>query len=93
MSHFSNLTWLVQLSLFSLWGVLSENIIMQPQPEEPELCWELRKYFYTGQAFSPSIFVSDSDFVAMTKNGALCNEHGHLGPIEFETVMREQVNV
>ena len=44
-----------------------------------------------GQAFSPSIFVSDSDFVAMTKNGALCNEHGHLGPVEFETVMREQV--
>ena len=29
----------------------------------------------------------------MTKNGALCNENGHLGPIEFENVMREQVNV
>ena len=51
------------------------------------------KVLLHGQAFSPSIFVSDSDFVAMTKNGALCNEHGHLGPVEFENVMREQVNV
>ena len=51
------------------------------------------KVLLYGQAFSPSIFVSDSDFVAMTKNGALCNEHGHLGPVEFENVMREQVNV
>ena len=46
-----------------------------------------------GQNFSPRIFVSDSDFVAITKNGALCNAKGHLGPREFENVMREQVRV
>ena len=44
------------------------------------------------QAFTPRIFVSDSDFVAITKNGTLCNKQGHLGPKEFENVMREQVN-
>ena len=40
---------------------------------------------------TPPIFVSDSDFVAMTKDGALCNAQGHLGPVEFENMMREQV--
>jgi len=41
--------------------------------------------------FFPRIFISDSDFIAMTKNGALCNANGHLGPQEFENVMREQI--
>ena len=29
----------------------------------------------------------------MTKNGTLCNEDGHLGPAEFENVMREQLRL
>ena len=29
----------------------------------------------------------------MTKNGALCNKRGHLGPQEFENVMREQIRL
>ena len=37
--------------------------------------------------------MSDSDFVAITKNGALCNGRGHLGPREFEAVMREQLRL
>ena len=27
----------------------------------------------------------------MTKDGELCNDRGHLGPQEFENVMREQL--
>jgi hypothetical protein len=43
------------------------------------------------QSFDPPIFVSDSDFVAITRHGALCNAIGSLGPAEFEAVMREQI--
>ena len=43
------------------------------------------------QDFSPRIFISDSDFIAITNNGALCNINGHLGALEFENVMREQI--
>ena len=50
--------------------------------------WRLRR---DRQDFSPRIFISDSDFIAMTNNGALCNSRGQLGPAEFERVMREQM--
>jgi hypothetical protein len=43
------------------------------------------------QNFTPRIFLSDSDFIAMTKNGAMCNAQGQLGVEEFEMVMREQI--
>jgi hypothetical protein len=46
---------------------------------------------YLMQDFTPRIFLSDSDFIAMTKNGALCNAKGQLGPKEFEILMREQI--
>ena len=35
--------------------------------------------------------MSDSDFIAITNNGALCNDKGQLGPAEFERLMREQM--
>ena len=43
------------------------------------------------QSFDPPIFVSDSDFVAITNNGALCNADGNIGAAEFEAVLREQI--
>mmetsp|Transcript_52972 Transcript_52972/g.139581 ORF Transcript_52972/g.139581 Transcript_52972/m.139581 type:complete len:651 (-) Transcript_52972:1867-3819(-) len=43
--------------------------------------------------FKPRIYVSDSDFVGITKDGALCNQQGLLGPDEFERVMREQIRI
>ena len=45
------------------------------------------------QDMTPPIFVSDSDFIAITKDSTLCNEQGHLGPKEFENVMREQIRL
>ncbi len=47
----------------------------------------------SSQDFSPRIFVSDSDFIAMTRDGKLCNESGRLGPFEFERVLREQLRL
>ncbi len=37
------------------------------------------------------IHMSDSDFVDMTSNGALCNAAGEIGAREFETIMRGEV--
>ena len=45
------------------------------------------------QDLTPRIFVSDSDFIAMTKNGTLCNKRRHLGPREFENVLRDQLRL
>ncbi len=46
-----------------------------------------------GQDFTPRIHVSDSDFMAITRNGALCRPNGGLGPAEFEVVMRDQLRL
>jgi hypothetical protein len=35
--------------------------------------------------------MSDSDFVDMTRNGALCNAAGEIGELEFETIMRGEI--
>mmetsp|Transcript_39664 Transcript_39664/g.105647 ORF Transcript_39664/g.105647 Transcript_39664/m.105647 type:complete len:93 (+) Transcript_39664:1600-1878(+) len=43
--------------------------------------------------FTPRIFVSDSDFVAMTRDGALCNTNGRIGMEQFEKIMREQLRL
>ena len=32
-----------------------------------------------------------SDFASFTQNGALCDEEGQLGPVEFERVMRYHI--
>ena len=45
------------------------------------------------QDFAPRIYVSDSDFMAITRGGALCRPNGNLGPPEFEAVMREQLRI
>ena len=37
------------------------------------------------------IHMSESDFVDMTRNGALCNAAGEIGAREFETIMRGEV--
>ena len=44
------------------------------------------RYGVGGQDFTPRIFVSDSDFIAITQNGSLLNANGRLGPAEFEQV-------
>ena len=35
--------------------------------------------------------MSESDFVNMTRNGALCNAAGEIGAQEFEKIMRGEV--
>ena len=35
--------------------------------------------------------MSESDFVDMTRNGALCNAAGEIGAREFEAIMRADV--
>ena len=35
--------------------------------------------------------MSESDFVDMTRNGALCNAAGEIGAGEFEAIMRGEV--
>jgi hypothetical protein len=35
--------------------------------------------------------MSESDFVDMTHNGALCNAAGEIGAREFEAIMRGEV--
>jgi hypothetical protein len=37
------------------------------------------------------VHVSQSDFVTITRNGALCNAQGGIGAKEFETIIRGQV--
>ena len=37
------------------------------------------------------IHMSESDFVNMTHNGALCNAAGEIGAQEFEKIMRGEV--
>jgi hypothetical protein len=37
------------------------------------------------------IHMSESDFVGMTRNGALCNEAGEIGAREFESIMRGEI--
>ena len=43
------------------------------------------------QDFSSPLHLSDSDFIAITRNGDLARPNGTLGPEEFELVMREQL--
>ena len=43
------------------------------------------------QDFQPRIHVTSSDFASITDNGALCDENGQLGPVEFENVIRRQI--
>ena len=38
------------------------------------------------QDFNPRIYLSESDFMAITRNGALCRPGGTIGPAEFEMV-------
>jgi hypothetical protein len=35
--------------------------------------------------------MSESDYVDMTRNGALCNAAGEIGSREFESIMRGEV--
>ena len=35
--------------------------------------------------------MSESDYVDMTRNGALCNAPGEIGSQEFESIMRGEV--
>ena len=35
--------------------------------------------------------MSESDFVAMTQNGALCNQKGEIAVEDFERIMRFQL--
>ncbi len=35
--------------------------------------------------------MSESDYMDMTRNGALCNAAGEIGLREFETIMRGEV--
>ena len=42
------------------------------------------------QDFHPCIHITDSDFASITHDGKLCDAEGHLGPREFEDVMRRQ---
>jgi hypothetical protein len=37
------------------------------------------------------IHMSESDFMDMTRNGALCNAAGEIGAQEFETIMRGEI--
>ena len=45
-----------------------------------------------GQAFEPKIHMTDSDFMSITRNGALCGADGRLGREGFELLMREQAS-
>ena len=45
------------------------------------------------QDFTPHIHMAESDFMAITRNGALCDDTGGLGPVEFEAVMRDQIRL
>jgi hypothetical protein len=42
------------------------------------------------QNFRPWIHVTPSDFNALTRNRALCDENGNLSPQNFDLMMREQ---
>ncbi len=35
--------------------------------------------------------MSESDYMDMTRNGALCNAAGEIGSLEFESIMRGEV--
>ena len=37
------------------------------------------------------IHMSESDFMDMTCNGALCNAAGEIGALEFETILRGEI--
>ena len=37
------------------------------------------------------IHMSESDFMDMTRNGALCNEASEIGAREFETILRGEI--
>jgi hypothetical protein len=37
--------------------------------------------------------VASSDFMALTRGGALCDAEDRLGPAEFELAMREQIRL
>ena len=41
----------------------------------------------------PRIHLSESDFRDFTRNGALCNPAGEIGPSEFETIMRQEIHI
>jgi hypothetical protein len=44
-----------------------------------------------GRAQDHRIHMSESDFMDMTRNGALCNEAGEIGAREFETILRGEI--
>ena len=44
------------------------------------------------QGFEPKIHMTDSDFMSLTDNGAMCRADGGLGREGFELLMREQVS-
>jgi hypothetical protein len=54
---------------------------VQPQPDPPGC---------PGQ--DPRIHLSESDFLALTLDGALLNPSGEIGPAEFETIMRRELH-
>jgi hypothetical protein len=45
------------------------------------------------QDFKPRIHLSESDYAVFTQNGTLCDEHGNLGPQQFETALRRQMKI
>ncbi len=40
----------------------------------------------------PRIHLSESDFMDITGNGALCNAIGDIGQVEFESIMRREMH-
>ena len=79
------------------WGVgdscpIGNEVFWGPAPGWRRRWWRRRRE-PASQDFSPRIFVSDSDFIAMTRDGQLCNPAGRLGPAEFERMMREQIRL
>jgi hypothetical protein len=45
------------------------------------------------QDFKPRIHLSESDYAVFTQSGTLCDEHGNLGPQQFETALRRQMKI
>jgi hypothetical protein len=44
------------------------------------------------QDLNPRIHISESDRESLTSNGRMCDWTGQIGTVEFEMIMRDQVN-
>jgi hypothetical protein len=45
------------------------------------------------QDIKPRIYMADSDFDAITNNGAICNSLGNVGPKEFCEIMTKEIRL